>query len=167
MTAQCGAEQVEARTITHGKDTSGKQLQITSREVQLVPGHVQREMKPGHAVLIHGTLPPAHLRWRRWWKDKTLRQWHDGKGKLPEWMPRKREAEEAPVEDTATVLTIGGSSSPSTEDTPTDPVGIPLVPENIGATASVAPPPPRAAPKTAAELAERAGLSAVPAPPRR
>ncbi len=169
VTAQCGAEQVESRTITHGKDASGKQLQITSREVQLVPGHVQREMKPGHAVLIHGTLPPAHLRWRRWWKDRTLRQWHDGKGKLPDWMPLRKDVVAVPDDESRTVLTVGGSSPLPAEEMPTDPVGIPAIREDV---LSPTPSPPRpsspsAAPMTAADLAARAGLSMVPPPPRR
>jgi type IV secretion system protein VirD4 len=40
----------------------------------LVGAHIVRQMMPGDAVLLHGTLPPAHLRSVRWWKDKALRK---------------------------------------------------------------------------------------------
>jgi hypothetical protein len=31
-------------------------------------------MVPGDALLIHGTLPPAHIRARRWFDEPELRQ---------------------------------------------------------------------------------------------
>jgi type IV secretion system protein VirD4 len=38
----------------------------------LLPAHVIRQMRRQEAVLLHGTLPPIHLRAVRWWDDKTL-----------------------------------------------------------------------------------------------
>ncbi|HSH62372.1 MAG TPA: hypothetical protein VK988_22525 [Acidimicrobiales bacterium] len=38
----------------------------------LVPPHMARQMPPGDALLIHGTLPPAHLRTVPWWADRRL-----------------------------------------------------------------------------------------------
>lgn len=162
VTNQCGSEQVESTTVTHG-GPSNKQLQITTREVLLVPGHVQRELKPGDAVLIHGTLPPAHLRWRRWWKDRTLRRWHDGTGKLPDWMPRRREPDAESAEGGA-VLTVGGNGPITIEGDPTDPIGVRTIDEDVLSAGQADPPPD---PGTAAHLAAKAGLSSVPAPPRR
>lgn len=40
----------------------------------LLPGHLLRQMHPQEAVLVHGTLPPAHLKLIRWWEDKALRE---------------------------------------------------------------------------------------------
>jgi type IV secretion system protein VirD4 len=40
---------------------------------ELAPAHVIRQMAPGEAVLLHGTLPPIHLRTVYWRTDPTLR----------------------------------------------------------------------------------------------
>jgi hypothetical protein len=29
-------------------------------------------MRPGHALLVHGTLPPAHIRTRPYYRDRRL-----------------------------------------------------------------------------------------------
>jgi hypothetical protein len=41
-------------------------------------------------VLIHGTLPPAHLHARRWWEDRHLRALSDGADHGERWPRRKR-----------------------------------------------------------------------------
>lgn len=43
----------------------------TQRE-DLLPAHVVRQMRRQEAVLVHGTLPPIHLRTVRWWDDRDL-----------------------------------------------------------------------------------------------
>lgn len=149
VTAQCGGEQIENRSVTVG--TGRQSLQISGREVQLVPGDLQRRMKPGNAILLHGTLPPAHLVWRRWWKDRTFKRLRAGTGKLPEWMP----CAAAPVDGESSAGIVVGGSVPPAGDVPTDPVGIDPVPAPVGQVTSVA------------ELAARAGLSSVPPPPGR
>jgi type IV secretion system protein VirD4 len=40
---------------------------------RLVPGHVLRQVRPGEALLIHGTLPPAHLHARPYYRERHLR----------------------------------------------------------------------------------------------
>jgi type IV secretion system protein VirD4 len=68
-----GTEHVARRSWS--ADTTGGRRTVsesTQREDLLSP-HVVRQMIPGEAVLIHGTLPPIHLRSVRWWKDETLR----------------------------------------------------------------------------------------------
>jgi len=165
VTAQAGGEEVENRSLTTGKGPGGQSLQLSGREVMLVPGHVQRTMEPGNAVLIHGTLPAAHLTWRRWWKDRPLKRRRNGKGELPKWMPRRVEKDDAPTTDSrrdesTSVLVVGGAGLESTAD-----------------RVAALPPPPDAArrttpatkdvPATAADLAARAGLGSVPPPPRR
>ena len=42
--------------------------------VPLVPPAALRRMHPGDALLIHGTLPPAHVRLRPWYRDRRLRK---------------------------------------------------------------------------------------------
>jgi type IV secretion system protein VirD4 len=68
-----GTEHV-ARRSWSAETTGGRRTvsESTQRE-DLVAPHVVRQMLPGEAVLIHGTLPPVHLRSVRWWEDKTLR----------------------------------------------------------------------------------------------
>ena len=39
----------------------------------MVPPHALRQMRPGHALLVHGTLPPAHLRPRPYYRVRALR----------------------------------------------------------------------------------------------
>jgi hypothetical protein len=38
----------------------------------VVPGHVLRQQPSGTALLIHGTVPPAHLRVRSHFEDPVL-----------------------------------------------------------------------------------------------
>ena len=55
-------------------DTGGGRRTV-SEHVQredLLPAHVIRQMRRQEAVLLHGTLPPIHLRAVRWWEDKAL-----------------------------------------------------------------------------------------------
>lgn len=57
-------------------DTGGGRKTV-SEHVQredLLPAHVIRQMRRQEAVLLHGTLPPIHLRLVRWWEDHDLQQ---------------------------------------------------------------------------------------------
>lgn len=45
--------------------------QSVQRE-EFAPANALRQMYPGEAVLLHGTLPPIHLDAVRWWNEKTL-----------------------------------------------------------------------------------------------
>lgn len=56
-------------------DTGGGRKTV-SEHVQredLIPAHIIRQLPRHEAVLLHGTLPPIHLRLIRWWEDKQLR----------------------------------------------------------------------------------------------
>jgi type IV secretory pathway TraG/TraD family ATPase VirD4 len=39
----------------------------------LLPPNALRQMRPGQALLVYGTLPPAKLALRPWFQDRTLR----------------------------------------------------------------------------------------------
>ncbi|HEX8958380.1 MAG TPA: type IV secretory system conjugative DNA transfer family protein [Solirubrobacterales bacterium] len=52
----------------HHSETQGD----TYRE--LAPSHVVREREPGTALLVHGHLPPARIRLRPWYGDRSLRK---------------------------------------------------------------------------------------------
>jgi type IV secretion system protein VirD4 len=42
--------------------------------VPLVPPAALRQMRPGDALLVHGTLPPAHVRIKPWYRSRRLRK---------------------------------------------------------------------------------------------
>ncbi len=51
----------------------GRRTVSESESVEdLAPAHVVRQMRPGDAMMLHGTLPPAHVRALRWYEEKFL-----------------------------------------------------------------------------------------------
>lgn len=63
---------VEVDTTSRTRQVGPDSTQISTTHLPLVPPHAARQMRPGGALLIHGTLPPAHIRTRSWWKDRRL-----------------------------------------------------------------------------------------------
>lgn len=65
---------VEVETRSRSADLTGGRgsLQLATTRTALAPAHVLRQMRPGDALLLHGTLPPAHLRTRPFYKDRRL-----------------------------------------------------------------------------------------------
>jgi type IV secretion system protein VirD4 len=49
------------------------QVQQSTTVTSMAPETVIRQMRVGDAVVIHGTLPPAHVRAIRWWEDPLFR----------------------------------------------------------------------------------------------
>ncbi len=95
-----GTEHVARRSWS--ADTTGGRRTV-SESVQredLVAAHVVRQMLPGEAVLIHGTLPPVHLQSVPWWQDRTMRQvtgvGEDGRPVLPDVSTCPLSTERAP-----------------------------------------------------------------------
>ncbi len=75
-----GHEHVTRWTTSHdlpGLFTGvGRHRRSVSQSVQrdeFAPANTLRQMYPGEAVLLHGTLPPVHLDAVRWWLEKDLR----------------------------------------------------------------------------------------------
>lgn len=66
-----GDVEVETRSRSEAAEWRSSQQLSTTRE-PLVPPHMARQMPPGDALLIHGTLPPAHVRTQPWWDDRRL-----------------------------------------------------------------------------------------------
>jgi type IV secretion system protein VirD4 len=66
-----GDVEVETRSRSEAADWRSS-LQLSTTREPLVPPHMAREMPPGDALLIHGTLPPAHVRTQPWWDDRRL-----------------------------------------------------------------------------------------------
>ena len=68
-----GDEHLPARLSADvGAPDSGRQMSVAT--VPVVPPAALRRMHPGDALLIHGTLPPAHVRLRPWYRDRRLRR---------------------------------------------------------------------------------------------
>jgi len=68
-----GTEHVARRSWSADAAGGRRTISESTQREDLVSPHVARQMFPGEAVLIHGTLPPVHLRSVRWWEDRTLR----------------------------------------------------------------------------------------------
>jgi type IV secretion system protein VirD4 len=68
-----GDEEVDARQVSGNwaELTRANVTDSTSR-VSLVQAHCLRQMVPGDALLVHGTLPPAHIRTRRYYQEREL-----------------------------------------------------------------------------------------------
>jgi type IV secretion system protein VirD4 len=49
-----------------------RSMSESSQREEFAPANALRQMFPGEAVLLHGTLPPVHLDAVRWWKELAL-----------------------------------------------------------------------------------------------
>jgi type IV secretion system protein VirD4 len=69
-----GDEEVQHRSLSY--DVAGgngrRSVSESVHREALTPFHLLRQVRPGEAVLIHGTLPPAHLRARQYWSEPDL-----------------------------------------------------------------------------------------------
>lgn len=66
-----GDVEVETRSRSEAADYRNS-LQLSTTREPLVPPHMARQMPPGDALLIHATLPPAHVRTLPWWDNRRL-----------------------------------------------------------------------------------------------
>ena len=62
----------EVDTTSRTRSAGPESTQFNTTHLPLVPPHAARQMRPGGALLIHGTLPPAYIRTRAWWRDRQL-----------------------------------------------------------------------------------------------
>ncbi|QXC60616.1 type IV secretory system conjugative DNA transfer family protein [Aquihabitans sp. G128] len=69
-----GDAEVDTQSRTTGETSRSRSNQHSTTRVALAPPHALRQMRPGDALLVHGTLPPAHIRTRPWWKERRLRE---------------------------------------------------------------------------------------------
>ena len=67
-----GDEEVENRSRSNDLHGGRATVQVGATTHALAPAHVLRQMRPGDALLIHGTLPPAHVRTRPYYADRAL-----------------------------------------------------------------------------------------------
>mgnify|MGYP001251467586 CR=1 FL=1 len=68
-----GDEDITRRGTTLDQRDGHRTLSLTHHSVPLLPVHVLRQSRPGHALLVHADLPPAHLRTLPYYRDGRLR----------------------------------------------------------------------------------------------
>lgn len=67
-----GTEHVGQRGWSVDPGGGRRSISEHAQRQDLLAPHVVRQMRPKEAVLLHGTLPPAHIRLVEWWRDPTL-----------------------------------------------------------------------------------------------
>jgi len=67
-----GDAEVDTRSQSASQRVGGGSEQYSTTRVPLAPAHVMRQMRPGDALLVHGTLPPAHVRTRPFYRSRHL-----------------------------------------------------------------------------------------------
>ncbi len=91
-----GHEHVERWTTSHeiasvlsgSRNPGRRSVAQTLQREEFAPANTLRQMYPGEAVLLHGTLPPAHLDAVRWWEEPDIARLvpvrPDGRPTVPE-----------------------------------------------------------------------------------
>ncbi len=69
-----GEEQVPRRSESIDVGGGRRSVSESAQLTHLVPLHALRQIPPGDALLLHGTLPPAHLHARPYYRERRLRQ---------------------------------------------------------------------------------------------
>ena len=67
-----GDEEVGYESHTRGEHGSASRTRGT-RSQRLAPADAVRGIPPGEAILVYGHLPPARLRLRPWYRERSLR----------------------------------------------------------------------------------------------
>lgn len=65
-----GEEEVETRSATDGRASQRDSEQTSTMLTSLAPTTVMRQMRVGDAALVHGTLPPVHIRSIKWYQSR-------------------------------------------------------------------------------------------------
>ncbi len=108
-----GSQEILTRSATTDRQSSGRRsMTENSTTSNLIPADLIRQIQPGDALCIHGTLQPIHLQTRKWWKDRGLRQRAEGRiktdPKVIELSNRLRPyAEASSAEDSTVGMTLG------------------------------------------------------------
>jgi type IV secretion system protein VirD4 len=67
-----GDEEILRRSTSLDLAGARRSVSDSVHSTRLVPAHVLRQVRPGEALLIHGTLPPAHLHARPYYRERHL-----------------------------------------------------------------------------------------------
>jgi type IV secretion system protein VirD4 len=69
-----GDAEIDTRSRSDARGNGPGSDQWSTTRAPLAPVHALRQMLPGDALLLHGTLPPAHIRTRPFYREPDLRQ---------------------------------------------------------------------------------------------
>ena len=80
-----GEEEVAQHSATADTHWQGnrRSMAASTTRAKLLPADILRQVPPGSALLLHGTLPPAHLVGRRPWEERRLKALAQGGGPTP------------------------------------------------------------------------------------
>ena len=82
---QGGEEEVTQQSTTTDIGRGDRRsVAASTARMRFLPGDLMRQIPPGSALLLHGTLPPAHLVGRRPWEEPRLQILAEGNGAQPE-----------------------------------------------------------------------------------
>jgi type IV secretion system protein VirD4 len=79
-----GEEEVEDRSRSEASGSARRSSSVRGTRVPLLPADVLRRAKAGSALLVHGTLPPAHLVARHVSQERRLGELAAGRARVPE-----------------------------------------------------------------------------------
>ena len=84
-----GEHEVLTHSLTDNVATQGQRHSQTANTTTggLLGGHLVRQIPARQALCIHGSLPPIHLKTRRWWRDRGLRRRYHGTAPVPKPLP--------------------------------------------------------------------------------
>lgn len=68
-----GDEDITRTSATTDRHRGGASVTFSTQPTPMLPAHVLRQSRLGHALLVHGTLPPADLVSRPYFRDRRLR----------------------------------------------------------------------------------------------
>ena len=83
-----GSEHVRSRQVSvdvAGMGGGRRSVSDSAARTELMPMALLRQVRPGEALLLHNTLPPAHLFGRYWFRDAVLHEQATGRP-----LPRRR-----------------------------------------------------------------------------
>jgi len=69
-----GEEEVVQRGSSADVNFGRRSVNESATRLRLIPADLLRQVPPGEGLLIHGTLPPAHLKGRFYYAEKSLRR---------------------------------------------------------------------------------------------
>ncbi len=81
-----GEEEVAQQSLTTDVGGRGDRRSVaaSTARMRFLPADLMRQVPPGSALLLHGTLPPAHLAGRRPWEERRLQELAAGRAAKPE-----------------------------------------------------------------------------------
>ena len=85
-----GEEEVAQQSMTTDVGMRGDRRSVaaSTTRMRFLPADLMRQVPPGSALLLHGTLPPAHLVGRRPWEERRLQELAEGEAPAPEAVER-------------------------------------------------------------------------------